>query len=107
MSSFISNVTDENFGETLENNTWLVADFSAEWCGPCRTLAPIFESVAEKLHDKAGFVKVDVDNAQGAAAKFQVTSVPTVILFKNGEEVDRSVGVKDEDAFSSWITSAM
>ena len=107
MSQHVVSVTDVNFKECLEKNEWIVADFSAEWCGPCRTLAPIFDEVAEKLTGKVTFIKLDVDHAQSAAAQCQVTSVPTIIIFKSGTEVDRSVGVKDEDSLQSWITSSM
>lgn len=107
MSQHVTSVTDENFKSILEDNEWVVADFSAEWCGPCRALAPVFEEVSQKLSDKVSFIKVDVDQAQSAAAQCQVTSVPTIILFKKGAEVDRSVGVKEEDALNSWITSSM
>ncbi len=107
MNQSVVAVTDDNFKQELEGHEWVVADFSAEWCGPCRALAPIFDKVAEELSGKVHFIKVDVDQAQSAAAQYQVTSVPTVVIFKNGQEVDRSIGVKEEDAFLSWITSSM
>jgi len=80
-----------------------VIDFSATWCGPCKLLAPVVESVSEKLADKACFYNVDVDDASDLAMKYGINSIPCLILLKNGKAVSQSVGFKPEAQVISWI----
>ena len=80
-----------------------VVDFSATWCGPCRMLAPVLESVSEKLGDRVAFYNVDVDEAPMLAAAYRVSSVPCVVLLKNGELKDTSIGFRPEAQISAWI----
>ena len=105
-SGLIKELNDDNFTQIISSGVTLV-DFSAEWCGPCRMLAPILETVAKAVQGKALVAKVDVDQAQKVSASFSITSVPTLILFKNGKEVSRTVGLKDEAALEHFITSAL
>lgn len=94
-------VTEENFESFISQGLVLV-DFFAEWCGPCRMLTPVLESLSsEAPHVSIG--KVNIDNSPQPAEKFGVSSIPTVILFKNGEEVDRVVGLRDKDHFVKLI----
>ena len=102
----ISQITDENFSKEVEKGITLV-DFHAVWCGPCRMLSPILEEVAEEYKDKAKVAKVDIDTEQKIAARFQVTSVPTLILFKDGKEVNRLIGLRDASSISDFIKSAL
>jgi thioredoxin 1 len=102
----IKHFTDTEFDGAIKEGVTLV-DFHANWCGPCRTLAPILEQVAQEVQGKATIGKVDIDNAQQTAATFQITSVPTMILFKNGKEVGRLVGLRTADAVKDFIQSAM
>lgn len=102
MASEIQHFTEDNFRDEIKKGIVLV-DFYAEWCGPCRMLGPILEEVAGQIEGKARIGKLDIDKAQQVTSDFQVTSVPTLILFKNGEEVDRIVGLKDADTLSSMI----
>ncbi len=89
----IINVTSENFeGEVLKSDKPVLVDFYADWCGPCKMLSPIIESVA-KENETIKVVKVNVDNAQDLAIEYQVMSIPTVVVIKDGQEVNRSVGV--------------
>ena len=81
-----------------------LVDFSATWCGPCRLLAPVVESVSEKLGDKVSFYNVDVDDAPELAMKYGINSVPCLILLKNGEAVDQSVGFRPEAQVEAWIS---
>lgn len=92
--SKLQDVTN-NFDEFI-NDGVAVVDFWAAWCGPCRMLAPIFDEVSEKIA-AAKFGKVDVDGAPELAKKYQIMSIPNVCIFKNGELVDRIIGLCDED----------
>jgi thioredoxin 1 len=96
MAKNIAHLTDANFKESIAKGVVLV-DFLATWCGPCKMIAPIVEDLATKVEGKARVAKVDIDQAQETASSLQITSVPTLILFKDGKEVKRVVGVKDLD----------
>ena len=102
----IKHFTDKEFDADIKKGVTLV-DFYANWCGPCRTLAPVLEQVAKDIHGKAVIGKIDIDNEQKTAAHFQITSVPTMILFKNGKEVGRLVGLRTADAVKDFIQSAL
>ena len=102
----IKMIDDENFSQTISNGVVLV-DFFAEWCGPCRMLAPILDTLAKELHDKMTLAQIDVDQAPKTTTTFQITSVPTLILFKQGKEVNRIVGLKDLDTLKKIILQAM
>jgi len=97
-------LNEENFRESIKEGVVLV-DFFAEWCGPCKMLGPILEDVAKQTKGKAQVAKLDIDKAQQITSDFGVTSVPTLILFKNGEEVDRVVGLKDADSLATLINA--
>ena len=93
MSSDPFNFTDENFDETLKNNKLVLVDFWAGWCGPCRALAPTIVELAKEYTGKVLVGKLDVDSNPKTAECFQVFSIPTLILFKNGVEIERMVGL--------------
>ena len=90
----VMELNSSNFGEALKNKLLLV-DFWAEWCGPCKSMHPIFSRMAKK-YDHVRFARVNVDNSQDIAAKFNVQSIPTFIMFKNGENVQQMVGAVGE-----------
>lgn len=98
--SKIADVTKE-FDEFI-NGGVAVVDFWAGWCGPCKMLAPILDEVADKL-TSVKFGKVDVDNAPELAKRYQIMSIPNVCIFKNGELIDRLIGLCDEDELASTI----
>ncbi len=106
MNGIVKNLNDDTFESEVSSGVTLV-DFSAEWCGPCRMMAPILEEVARDIDDKAVVAKVDVDESQKASQQFQVTSIPTVILFKDGEELERVVGVHDSEALKNMVLKAL
>lgn len=93
MSNAPFHVTDTNFDETLKNNKVALIDFWAGWCGPCRALAPTIEELARDYSGKVLVGKLDVDENPKMAECFQVFSIPTLIVFKDGCEVDRLVGL--------------
>ena len=88
-------VNTQEFNELMNEKAVLV-DFFATWCGPCKMLSPVLEGVAEKMKDKVTIVKVDVDRSPDLAAEFGVMSVPTMIMFKNGRQVDAFSGYMPE-----------
>lgn len=102
----IKNFTDSEFDNEIKKGVTLV-DFHANWCGPCRTLAPVLEQVAKDVKGKAVIAKIDIDSEQKTATHFQITSVPTMILFKNGKEVGRLVGLRTADAVKDFIQTAL
>lgn len=99
----ILTLTDKNFQQQTKNRLVLV-DFWAEWCAPCRMMAPILNEVVAELDGKAFVGKVDVQKYQELATKFKVRGIPTLILFKDGKEVNRFVGVKTKDFLLKQIT---
>lgn len=86
------NITEQNFDETLANNAVVMIDFGATWCGPCKTLAPVVEEIANEYEGKAAICKADVEECPSIAAKFRIRNVPTILFFKNGELKDKAVG---------------
>lgn len=81
----------------------VVVDFWAPWCGPCRAMAPAFEQAARELEPKLRFAKVDIDKAPDLAARYGVQGVPTLVVFRNGEEADRQVGALPGSQLRAWI----
>jgi thioredoxin 1 len=93
MSNGPFHVTDANFEQTINSNKVVFVDFWATWCGPCRALAPTIEEVAKEYQGKVLVGKLDVDENPATAERFQVFSIPTMILFVNGQETERIVGL--------------
>lgn len=91
----------DNFNEIIKSETPVLVDFFATWCGPCRMQAPILERVKEKIGDTGTILKVDIDRNRELAERYHVQSVPTLIMFKNGEPVWRAVGVQQADTLES------
>jgi thioredoxin 1 len=92
----ISVLTDQNFGTKIKTGTVLV-DFWASWCMPCKLMAPVLNELAEDMNGNVTIGKLNVDDAKKTAARFSVRSIPTMIVFRNGKEVKRIVGVKTKD----------
>ena len=108
MSELVSEVTDQNFeAEVLKSDRPVLVDFWAEWCQPCRMLAPTVESVAEKYQGKARVVKLNVDDSTAIAQRYGIKGIPTLILFKGGNENDRVVGTTSKENISRMIDRAL
>lgn len=103
-SDKIMNVSTDNFEqEVLGADVPVLVDFWAAWCGPCRMVAPVLEELAEQMEGKVRIAKVNVDENQDIAVQFQVSSIPTFILFKDGEAADRMLGAMPKGAFEQFI----
>ena len=101
-------ITDANFEElVLKSSQPVLVDFWAEWCGPCRMLGPIIEELSSDYDGKAVVGKVDVDSNQQFAAQFGVRNIPTVLIFKDGELVNRQVGVSQKNVYSDYIDALL
>nr|2YNX_A Chain A, LACA THIOREDOXIN [synthetic construct]2YNX_B Chain B, LACA THIOREDOXIN [synthetic construct] len=97
-------LNDENFDEVIKkNNKVVVVDFWAEWCGPCRMIAPIIEELAKEYAGKVVFGKLNVDENPEIAAKYGIMSIPTLLFFKNGKVVDQLVGAMPKEALKERI----
>lgn len=100
-------VTDENFQEeVLDSTTPVVVDFWAVWCGPCKSMAPVFEEASQEYNTKAKFVKVNIDeNAQNIAQRFNIRAVPTVVIVKNGVPEETLIGMHSRAKLGAWLMS--
>ncbi len=102
------NLTKNNFDETInKQDKPVLVDFWAEWCGPCRMLTPIMESLSTEFADKVIVAKVNVDAEMELAQKFGIMSIPNVILFHKGQIVDNSVGVRDKGFYATKLQAAL
>jgi thioredoxin 1 len=97
-------VNDINFAEVvLKSDKLVLVDFWAEWCGPCRTIAPFMEEIFKEFEEKVVVVKCDVDNSPEVTSKFGIRNIPTVLYFKNGSVVDKQVGAVPKNNFIAKI----
>ena len=104
MSEYIEEVNDGNFEQlVLQSNRPVLVDFWAQWCGPCRMLAPIVESLAKQYAGNAQVVKLNVDDNPSAVQRYRIQAIPTLVLFQNGEEKDRMIGVTSKEAIARTI----
>jgi len=100
----VADVNDQSFeNEVVQADKPAVVDFWAEWCAPCRQIAPIIQQIAEEHGDRIKVVKVDVDTNPGTAGKYGVRSIPTVLAFKNGQVVDQLVGARPRPDFEAMV----
>ena len=102
--SEIIELTDENFETRLKlADKPVLVDYWAEWCGPCKLVAPVLEELSEELKDKLTIAKLDVDNNKDSAIKQKVMSIPTLILFKNGEPIDQRIGALTKSQLKEFL----
>ncbi len=100
-------VQQEQFEKLINQEKLVVVDYTATWCGPCRLIAPIIDQLAEDYQGKAEVVKVDLDQNKGNAKQYKIRSIPTVLIFKNGQEVERIVGRATYEQFSNALETQL
>lgn len=106
MSEHIKHITDASFeADVLKSDTPVLVDFWAEWCGPCKAIAPILEEVSKEYAGKLTIAKLDVDSNQAIPAQFGIRGIPTLILFKNGAVAAQKVGALAKGQLTSFIDS--
>jgi thioredoxin 1 len=96
---------NENFNELINGQTPVLVDFSAEWCGPCKMMAPVLKQLKDKMEEKVRILKIDVDSNRELAIKYNIRSVPTLMLFQNGKSKWSGVGVMTSDHLENVINS--
>ncbi|HOA51956.1 MAG: thioredoxin [Thermogutta sp.] len=100
-------LTEQSFDqEVLQSDVPVLVDFWAPWCGPCRMIAPTIEQLAEEFAGQAKVCKLNVDESTAIAARYSVTSIPTIIIFKNGQVVDRYVGAQSKERLRDALVEA-
>ncbi|WMS44215.1 thioredoxin [Acuticoccus sp. MNP-M23] len=103
-----SDVTDASFdNDVIQSSEPVVVDFWAEWCGPCKMIAPSLEEIATEMGGKVKIAKLNIDENQATAMKYGVRSIPTLIMFKNGEPMATQVGAAPKGKLSDWIKSSI
>ncbi len=100
-------INDSNFEDILTSEKPVLVDFWAEWCGPCKMIAPVVEELAGEYDGKAVIGKVDVDNNPNVSAKFGIRSIPTLLVFKNGEVVDKQIGAVPKGVLSQKLDAQL
>jgi thioredoxin 1 len=106
--AMVDKTSDATFDQdVLKANEPVVVDFWAEWCGPCRMIAPALEEISKSLNGKVKIVKLNVDENPGTAAKYGIMSIPTLMLFKDGQLASRQVGAAPKQKLEQWITASV
>ncbi|SCW57816.1 thioredoxin [Ancylobacter rudongensis] len=104
----VEKVSDQSFeSDVLNSSAPVIVDFWAEWCGPCRMVAPVLDEMASELGDKVKIVKLNVDENPQTASKYGIMSIPTLLLFKDGQLASRQVGAAPKAKMLQWVNTAL
>ncbi len=98
-------IETEEFEKIIASEKPTIVDFSAIWCGPCKMMEPVLEDASEKFAGDFNFYQIDIDSASNLAEKYLISAVPTIIAFKNGTEISRTMGYQDFDSFELFLKS--
>lgn len=104
MSELVKNLTQETFQETISTDKIVLVDVFTTWCGPCKMLSPVIDELADHYQNEVTISKIEADSNSDLASELNVKSVPTLILFKGGQEIDRQMGAKNKTQLISWIS---
>ncbi|BDU60004.1 thioredoxin [Candidatus Rickettsia kotlanii] len=103
-----NDVTDSSFKkEVLESDLPVLVDFWAEWCGPCKMLTPIIDEISKELQGKVKVLKMNIDENPNTPSEYGIRSIPTIMLFKNGEQKDTQVGLQQKNSLLDWINKSI
>ena len=100
-------LTNENYQSILGSSIPVVVDFWATWCGPCKMVSPVIEDLASEFEGKTSVCKLNVDDMPDVASQYKIMSIPTVMIFKNGEVVDKAVGVRTKEEYQNMIKNVL
>ncbi len=107
MGENVINLTNENYLNFINSNKPVIVDFWANWCGPCRMVGPVIESLANEFDGMMPVCKVNVDDMPDVAKEFKISSIPTVMILKNGEVVDKAVGLRTKEEYQSMVKNVL
>ena len=107
MSEKVITLNEENFSTVISSETPVLVDFWATWCGPCKMVSPVIDSLADEYEGKTSICKLNVDESPKIAEQYKIMSIPTVLIMKNGEIVDKAVGVRTREEYQNMIEKAL